>query len=161
MRKKDPESGISIISIPESSLSNDLNIWVVIFSGNTSEGTLFGSLTEGTSLLVLSHARQHVSELYKTLFVRNEKKNRQQRIRWWTDLGDGKVEKIIRQAQQLLPQNAEAKKKGEIEIHYWEKNAASMRYAKFCAHGLFVCSGVVGAGYKTLIGQRLKQFGME
>jgi len=116
---------------------------------------------EAKLIIDLYHARQHVSELCKILFVGNEKKIRQQRMRWWTDLDDGKVEKIIRQAQLYLPQDSEAKKKAEIEIHYLEKNAESMRYAAFRAQGLFVGSGVVEAGCKTLIGQRLKQSGME
>jgi hypothetical protein len=67
---------------------------------------------EATFVIDLYHARQHVSELCKNLFARNEKKIEQQRIRWWADLDDGKVEKIIRQAQQQLPSDAEAKKKG-------------------------------------------------
>jgi hypothetical protein len=116
---------------------------------------------EAKLIIDLYHARQHVSELCKTLFVGNEKNIRQQRMRWWTDLDDGKVEKIIHQAQLYLPQDAEAKKKAEIEIRYLEKNAESMRYAEFRAQGLFVGSGVVEAGCKTLIGQRLKQSGME
>jgi Uncharacterised protein family (UPF0236) len=116
---------------------------------------------EAKLIVDLYHARQHVSDLCKTLFVGNEKKVRQQRMRWWTDLDGGKVEKIIRQAQQHLPQEAEAKKKAGIEIHYLEKNAEYMRYAEFRAQGLFVGSGVVEAGCKSLIGQRLKQSGME
>jgi len=116
---------------------------------------------EATFIIDLYHARQHVSELCKLLFARNEEKTRQQRIRWWTDLDDGKVEKIIRQTQQLLPQEAEAKKKAETEIHFLEQNKEHMRYAAFRAQGLFVGSGVVEAGCKTLIGQRLKQSGME
>lgn len=116
---------------------------------------------EATLIIDLYHARQHVSELCKALFAGNEKKIKQQRIRWWTDLDDGKVEKIIRQAQPNLPQDAEGKKKAETEIHYLEKNAQYMRYAEFRAQGLFVGSGVVEAGCKTLIGQRLKQSGME
>jgi len=116
---------------------------------------------EAKLIVDLYHARQHISELCKTLFVGNEKKIRQQRMRWWTDLDDGKVEKIIRQAQQYLPQEPEAKKKAEIEIHYLEKNTEHMRYAEFRTQGLFVGSGVVEAGCKTLIGQRLKQSGME
>jgi hypothetical protein len=36
-----------------------------------------------------------------------------------------------------------------------------MRYAKFRAQGLFVGSGVVEVGCKNVIGQRLKQSGME
>ncbi len=114
-----------------------------------------------TFIIDLYHARQHVSELCKTLFVKDEKKIRQQRMRWWTDLDDGKVEKIVRQARQHLPQDAAVKKTAELEIHYLEKNAESMRYAEFRAQGLFVGSGVVEAGCKTLIGQRLKQSGME
>jgi len=116
---------------------------------------------EAKLIIDLYHARQHVSELCKTLLVGNEKKIRQQRIRWWTDLDDGKVEKIIHQAQLYLPPETEAKKKAEIEIHYLEKNAESMRYAEFRAQGLFVGSGVIEAGCKTIIGQRLKQSGME
>jgi hypothetical protein len=116
---------------------------------------------EATFIIDLYHARQHVSELCKTLFVGNEKKITQQRMRWWTDLDEGKVEKIIHQAQPYLPRDSEAKKRAEIEIHYLEKNAESMRYAEFRAQGLFVGSGVVEAGCKTLIGQRLKQSGME
>jgi hypothetical protein len=114
-----------------------------------------------TFILDLYHARQHVSELGKILFAGNEKRIGQQRIRWWTDLDEGKVEKIIRQAQQLLPQEAEAKKKAEREIHFLEQNKEHMRYAVFRAQGLFVGSGVIEAGCKTLIGQRLKQSGME
>lgn len=117
--------------------------------------------SEATFIIDLYHARQHVSELCKILFARNEKKIGQQRIRWWTDLDDGKVEKIIRQAQQLLPHEVEAKKKAETEIHFLEQNKEHMRYAAFRAKGLFVGSGVVEAGCKTLIGQRLKQSGME
>lgn len=116
---------------------------------------------EATYIIDLYHARQHVSELSKILFAKNEKKIKQQRIRWWTDLDDGKVEKIIRHAQQHLPEDAEAKKKAETEIHYLEKNAEYMRYAEFRAEGLFVGSGVIEAGCKSLIGQRLKQSGME
>lgn len=44
---------------------------------------------------------------------------------------------------------------------YLTKNRDRMRYADFRAQGLFVGSGVVEAGCKTVIGQRLKQSGME
>ena len=116
---------------------------------------------EARFIIDLYHARQHISELCKILFARKEKEVGSQRIRWWTDLDDGKVEKIIHQAQQQLPPDAEAKKKAETEIRYFEKNKEYMRYGAFRAQGLFVGSGVVEAGCKTLIGQRLKQSGME
>lgn len=116
---------------------------------------------EATLIIDLYHTRQHVSELCKILFANNEKKIGQQRIRWWTELDNGKVEKIIHQAQQQLPQDAQRKKRAETEIHYLEKNKGYMRYAEFRAQGFFVGSGVVEAGCKTLIGQRLKHSGME
>ena len=116
---------------------------------------------EATLILDLYHAREHISALCKLLLGSNEKQIGQQRLRWWTDLDSGRVEKIILQARQKLPQDPETKKKAETEIHYLEKNKEHMRYSQFRAQGLFVGSGVVEAGCKTLIGQRLKQSGME
>jgi hypothetical protein len=43
---------------------------------------------------------------------------------------------------------------------YFERNAPRMRYPLFRAQGLFVGSGVVEAGCKTVIGTRLKRSGM-
>ena len=45
-------------------------------------------------------------------------------------------------------------------IHYFQINADRMRYARFRRQGLFVGSGVVEAGCKMIVGQRLKQSGM-
>ncbi len=116
---------------------------------------------QATLIIDLYHAREHVSQLCKSLFGTDEKQIRQQRIRWWTYLDQGNVEKILVQAQRNLPASTEAQKKAEAELHYLEKNKDRMRYAEFRAQGLFVGSGVVEAGCKTVIGQRLKQSGME
>jgi len=43
---------------------------------------------------------------------------------------------------------------------YFETSAERMRYARYRRQGLFVGSGVVEAGCKTIIGFRLKQSGM-
>ena len=107
-------------------------------------------------IIDLYHAREHVSELCKILHGSEGKKMEQQRIRWWTDLDEGKVEKIITQARKFNL-NLESTKKMETEIHYLEKNKERMRYAQFRAQGLFVGSGVIEAGCKTIIGQRLKR----
>jgi hypothetical protein len=47
-----------------------------------------------------------------------------------------------------------------IEAAYLERNAERMRYPEFRRQHLFVGSGVVEAGCKTVIGSRLKQSGM-
>ena len=116
---------------------------------------------QATVIIDLYHAREHVSQLCKSLFGTDEKQIRHQRIRWWTYLDQGNVEKMLLQAQRNLPAGTEARKIAEGELHYLEKNKDRMRYAEFRAQGLFVGSGVVEAGCKTVIGQRLKQSGME
>ena len=45
-------------------------------------------------------------------------------------------------------------------IEYFRRNAMRMRYPKFRRLHLFVGSGVIEAGCKTVIGRRLKQSGM-
>jgi hypothetical protein len=53
-------------------------------------------------------------------------------------------------------------KKDEMDkaLGYFENNAPRMRYKWFRSRGLFVGSGAVEAGCKSVIGQRLKQSGM-
>ena len=46
------------------------------------------------------------------------------------------------------------------ETNYFERNAERMRYPKFRRQHLFVGSGVIEAGCKTVVGSRLKQSGM-
>ena len=48
----------------------------------------------------------------------------------------------------------------EKELGYFLHNAPRMRYRWFRSRGLFTGSGVVEAGCKSVIGQRLKQAGM-
>jgi hypothetical protein len=113
------------------------------------------------SVIDLYHAREHVSGLCRTLFGSNEKRMERRRQRWWALLDAGRVETIVFQARRNLPEDPERKKIAEAEIRYLDKNRERMRYTEFRAQGLFVGSGVVEAGCKTVIGQRLKQSGME
>jgi len=112
-------------------------------------------------IIDLYHAREHVSDLCKILFASDETKAARHRIRWWTDLDGGKLEKVVAEACRELPANSEPRKKAEKEIAYLDNNKARMRYADFRDQGLFVGSGVIEAGCKTVIGKRLKQSGME
>ncbi len=47
-----------------------------------------------------------------------------------------------------------------VELEFFRKNRLRMQYGLFRKCGLFVGSGVVEAGCKTVIGLRLKQSGM-
>lgn len=112
-------------------------------------------------IIDLYHAREHVAGLCRALFGSNEKKREWWRGRWWALLDEGRVEKIISQALGHLPEDPELKNTAEAEIRYLDKNKERMRYTEFRAQGLFVGSGVVEAGCKSIIGLRLKQSGME
>ena len=56
--------------------------------------------------------------------------------------------------------DADLAKKIRNEADYFANNAASMNYPLFRKHYLFVGSGVIEAGCKTIIGHRLKQSGI-
>lgn len=116
---------------------------------------------QATQIVDLYHARQHISNLCNMLFENDAKQILRHRIRWWTYLDCGKIEKFIRQALKKLPEDHVLKKEAIREISYFKKNKKRMRYADFRAQGLFVGSGVVEAGCKSIIAQRLKRSGME
>ena len=56
--------------------------------------------------------------------------------------------------------NPEVVDKIRTEADYFESNAERMRYPKFHRQHLFIGSGVIQAGCKTVIGARLKRSGM-
>ena len=75
-------------------------------------------------------------------------------------LDGGKIEKLVTLQKSIdasTPALAEAIR---IEAAYFERNSQRMRYPEFRRQHLFVGSGVIEAGGKTVIGSRLKQSGM-
>ena len=116
---------------------------------------------DAIQIVDLYHTREHVSDLCKILFAPDTDEVVKHRAQWWDDLDDGNVEKIVQEAQQTIPDDPEKKEKADKETAYLTKNKQRMRYATFRAQGLFVGSGVIEAGCKTVIGTRLKQSGME
>lgn len=78
--------------------------------------------------------------------------------REWLQAGD--IATLVRRAGQHWPTGADRQQALRKALHYFEGNAAQMRYAWFRQQQFFVGSGVVEAGCRTVIGQRLKQSGM-
>ena len=109
----------------------------------------------------LYHARQHLWELARKLRpndTANQKawmKVHQKRL-----LDKGKIEKLVISLRSTESTNAEVLQKIRTEADYFERNTHRMRYPKFRRQHLFVGSGVIEAGCKTVIGSRLKQSGM-
>ncbi len=106
----------------------------------------------------LFHAREHLTDLAKALDLTEA----QQKA--WHDLLDmGRVEDILEQANSRLADlSLAAHQADEVRkaMGYFKENAKLMRYAEFRLAGYFVGSGVVEAGCRTVIGERLKRSGM-
>lgn len=79
----------------------------------------------------------------------------------WRDLlEEGDIGQLIKKAGKRLPSLAKSRKALLRELGYFEKNASHMEYAEYRKMKFFVGSGVVEAGCRTVIGERLKQSGM-
>jgi hypothetical protein len=104
----------------------------------------------------LFHAYEHLSAIAHILWGQGAKAPKT-----WRDLLEaGDIARLVRKAGQRLPASAESKKSLLKELRYFEHNALEMRYAEFRRKKFFVGSGVVEAGCRTVIGERLKQSGM-
>jgi len=115
---------------------------------------------EATHIIDLYHGRQHYWNAARVVFGAD-----QEALTRWAEirrkeLDQGKVEQVIEALRGLSPSTEKQEELLDGEIAYFEKNKERMRYADFRRQGLFVGSGVVEAGCRTVIGQRLKQSGM-
>lgn len=108
----------------------------------------------------LFHALEHLSKLAKLLYGQGSKKTKQMTEMWSAKLKEGDVESLIASLKRLRPGDVTASDAIAREIEYFLTNAERMRYGDFRRQGLFVGSGVIEAGCKTVIGHRLKQSGM-
>jgi len=108
----------------------------------------------------LFHARQHLWDLAGQLHPNEEKSKRKWVMALQRLLDQGKIEKLVAKLRALSPDNSELAAEVRTEANYLERNAERMRYPKFRKQNLFVGSGVVEAGCKTVIGSRLKRSGM-
>lgn len=108
----------------------------------------------------LFHALEHLSKLAKLLYGQGSKKAKRMTEMWSAKLKEGDVESVITSLKRLRPLEVTASDAVAREIAYFLTNAERMRYGDFRRAGLFVGSGVVEAGCKTVIGHRLKQSGM-
>jgi hypothetical protein len=114
---------------------------------------------EATQIVDLYHAREHLHDLARLLeFMLGDRKDEWLAARL-DDLDYGDIDGICRAAR-TYPLLGTKKAELDTALGYFENNAPRMRYHWFRQCGLFVGSGVVEAGCKTIIGQRLKLSGM-
>ena len=118
-------------------------------------------LPGSTQIVDLFHARQHIWDLARKLLP-NEEKAQQSWIKRHQDrlLDQGRIEKLVDSLRSIEIDNTDLADKLRTEADYFERNAERMRYPTFRRQHLFVGTGVIEAGCKTVIGSRLKQSGM-
>ena len=108
----------------------------------------------------LYHAREYLWELARKLHPNDEANLKQ-----WMDvhqplLDGGKIKKLTVALTAIAENHPEVADKFRTDIEYFRRNAMRMRYPKFRRLHLFVGSGVIEAGCRTVIGSRLKLSGM-
>jgi hypothetical protein len=112
-------------------------------------------------LVDLYHARQHLWELVRKLYPNDDGQQKAwMKVHQKRLLDKGKIEKLVTSIRSLSSDNSEVCEKIRTEADYFERNADRMRYPKFRRQHLFVGSGVIEAGCKTVVGSRLKRSGM-
>jgi hypothetical protein len=108
----------------------------------------------------LYHARQHLWGLARRLYPNQETEQRRWMMIHQDLLDEGKIEDLVTSLRAIDAASPELAEKIRIEVGYFQNNTERMRYPQFRAQHLFVGSGVIEAGCKTVIGSRCKQSGM-
>lgn len=109
----------------------------------------------------LFHARQHLWDLARKIHPCDDRRRNQwiglHQKRW---LDKGKIGKLVQSLRSIKTTDIDLAQKLRTEAEYFASNAHRMNYLTFRKQHLFVGSGVIEAGCKTVIGHRLKQSGM-
>lgn len=112
---------------------------------------------QAAQILDYYHASEHVAALAKAIYA-DPGTAQNWAIRWQSLLYDSELDQLfseVRAASPTLPTDDVQR-----ELDYLERNRTRMNYRLYRERGWFIGSGVVEAGCKRVIGQRLKQSGM-
>ncbi|MGA2185722.1 MAG: ISKra4 family transposase [Bryobacteraceae bacterium] len=108
----------------------------------------------------LFHARQHVWDLARKPFPMDKA----ERECWITTeqdhLDEGRIEELVCSLRSIQVADPNLVEETRTQAEHFNKNAERMRYPRFRDQHLFVGSGIIEAGCKTVIAARLKQSGM-
>ena len=111
-------------------------------------------------ILDFYHATEHLKLLADAIHGEGTTQAKRHYRRWRKQCLADQVDKVIIAAQKDLPTSGKARTLAKKQIIYLKRNRSRMLYQTFREAGYFIGSGVVEAGCKTVVGQRLKQSGM-
>jgi hypothetical protein len=119
-----------------------------------------GCFKDELQIVDFYHAMNHAGQVLEALLGSNDHPEYKARLhRWAKRLLRNGVKNLITQTRQeaILLRRSQAV---EEKLGYFVHNVARMQYGTFRKQGLFIGSGVIEAGCKTVIGSRCKQSGM-
>ena len=115
---------------------------------------------DATQIVDLYHGSEHLWESARKLHPNDEVSQNRWIMIHQAWLENGKIETLVSSLRSIETSHAELGMKIRTEADYFEKNAERMRYPEFRRQHLFVGTGVIEAGCKTMIGARCKRSGM-
>ena len=121
-----------------------------------------GRLCFATAIQIVDfyHALEHAGKVLVALLGSKDHPEYEHLLGCWARrLLKDEVEHLIAEARQQCVGTAQTQAV-EKELGYFVNNVARMQYGTFRRRGLFIGSGVIEAGCKTIIGARCKQSGM-
>jgi hypothetical protein len=115
---------------------------------------------QATCILDFYHALEHLRALCTALDGAGPPVERRL-DRWAKLMKEGGISRLLKQSEKIVTRGQAAQPAAVAqEVEYFRKNEARMHYDQYRQAGLFIGSGVVEAGCRTVIGQRLKKSGM-
>lgn len=115
---------------------------------------------QAIQIVDLYHAKEHLSKLANDIFCHGTDFAKKWAADRHKELEAGNLEAVLSAIGCQLSRSGEIKEKISKEIDYFTNNRYRMRYDYFRSLNFCVGSGVVEAGCKVVIGQRLKRSGM-
>jgi hypothetical protein len=108
----------------------------------------------------LYHARQPLWEVARRLYPHDEARQKAcMKVHPKRLLDKGKIEKLVQSLRSIHSPPRSVSSRPIRDCQYFERNVERMRYPQFRCQHLFAGSGVIEAGCKSVIGDRLKRSG--
>ena len=112
---------------------------------------------QAVQILDYYHASEHVVALAQAVYA-DPGTARNWALRWQSLLYESELDTVLSEAQGAAGPDLSAE--AQRQIDYLENHRNRMDYRRYRANGWFIGSGIVEAGCKHVVGQRLKQSGM-
>ncbi len=115
---------------------------------------------QAIQIVDLYHAKEHLSKFANEIFGPGTDFAKKWTADRYKELEAGNLDAVLRAIGCHLSRSGESGEKAAKEFDYFTTNRHRMQYDCFRSLGLCVGSGVVEAGCRVVIGQRLKRSGM-